>query len=238
MRQLLMLLMCVLPFAASAQWAGEAGAGYLSTSGNSRTSSASARFNLDYTAGVWKNSFSATAINTADRGTTSAERYTVADKVDWNFSERHYAFAALDFDKDLFGGVRQRTSETLGYGYRFLLGPVHRLETEIGAGARQTEAQRVADVRGERESEFIGRGFGKYQWQISETSAFAQSLKVEAGDSNTFSESVTELKLSILGNLFASLSYTLKNNSDVPEGTDKTDSFSAVSLSYKFGDGT
>ena len=46
---------------------------------------------------------------------------------------------------------------------------------------------------------------------------------------------MTELKLSVVGNLFASLSYTIKNNSEVPAGTEQTDTFAAVNLSYAFG---
>ncbi len=86
-----------------------------------------------------------------------------------------------------------------------------------------------------REDDAIGRAFGKYQWALSETSTFIQTLKVESGAENTFTESVTELKLSVVGNLFAALSYTVKHNSDVPADTKKTDTFSAVNLSYAFG---
>jgi putative salt-induced outer membrane protein len=216
-------------------WSGEATLGYLSTSGNATTESVSARLALDYTQTRWKNSFSASAINTSDSGVTRAERYTVGDKVDFNFDERNYAFGALEYEKDLFGGVRERTSETAGYGRHVLSGPVHHLDLEAGVGARQTEAQTVAGVRGEQDRDLIGRAFVKYKWEISPTSTFGQTLKIESGASNTFSESVSELKLSVVGNLFATLSYTVKHNSEVPAGTEQMDTFSAVSLSYKFG---
>ena len=149
---------------------------------------------------------------------------------EYNFDPRNYAFVAVDWEKDRFGGFRERTSETLGYGRHLLTGPRHLLDAEIGAGARQTEAQ----DSGERQDEFIGRLGGKYQWTISETSQFAQTLKVESGDENTYTEAVSELKLSILGNLFLSLSLTARNNSDVPPDTRKTDTFTAISLSYGF----
>ena len=101
----------------------------------------------------------------------------------------------------------------------------------ITGDEEQTEEQgtRVKD------SDTIARGFGKYQWKLSETSAFAQALKVESGAVNTYLESVTELKLSIVGNLFATLAYTVKNNSVVPTGTEHTDTLSAVALTWQFG---
>jgi putative salt-induced outer membrane protein len=140
-------------------------------------------------------------------------------------------FASLDWEKDLFGGIRERTSETLGYGRHVLVGPTHLLDLEIGAGARQSKA----NITGEREQDLIFRGSALYALKLTETSGFRQALKVESGESNTFGEALSELKLAIVGNLFASLSYTLRHNTDVPEGTDRTDSFTAVNLSYGFG---
>lgn len=228
----LLALAALAPLAAAAEpWSGELAAGYLATAGNSQTQSLNGKLALDYTTSLWKNAFLATAISSADNEGSTAERYTVGDKLDYNFSERDYAFLALEWEKDLFGGIRERTSQTVGYGRHVLTGPVHRLDLEAGAGARQTEA----GITGERDDDLIGRLFGKYSAQLSETSSFVQTLKLETGDTNTFTESVSELKASILGNLAAALSYTVRHNSDVPAGTEKTDTFTAVNLSYAFG---
>ena len=219
------------PSLSHAAWKGEAAAGLLTTSGNSESESFNGKFLLDWTQAPWKNSFSATAINQGDEDGRTAERYTVGDKLDWHMTERDYLFGAVDWEKDLFGGFRERTAETVGYGRHILMGPVHTLDLEIGAGARQTEEQDTGD----KENEAIGRAGGKYQWKISDHSAFAQSVKVEYGEDNTFTESITELKLTVINNLFASLSVTLRNNSDVPDDSKKTDTFTAVNLGYAFG---
>lgn len=211
-------------------WKGEAGAGLLATSGNSETQSINGKFLLDYLQARWKNAFTATALNNGDEDGTTAERYTVGNKLDYNLDPKNYLFGAVDFEKDLFGGFRERTAETVGYGRHILTGPVHTLDAEIGGGARQTEEQGTGD----KQNEAIVRAGGKYVWKISETSAFAQALKVEYGKSNTFTEAISELKLSVLGNLFAAVSFTTRNNSDVPVDTKKTDTFTAVSLSYAF----
>lgn len=214
-----------------AQWSGEVGVGYLATSGNTTTESLNGKLLLEYDAGSWKNSLQLLGVYTTDQGETSAERYAAADKVDWELGERNYIFAAIDWEKDLFAGIRERTSETVGYGRHVLVGPVHTLDLEIGAGARQTEE----NITGDRADDLVFRGLGQYEWKFSPTSQFNQSLKVESGASNTFGESISELKLAIVGNLFATLSYTVKHNTDVPAGTERTDTFSAVNLSYTFG---
>jgi putative salt-induced outer membrane protein len=220
------------PLQAQSRWAGDAAVGLLTTSGNSESSTLNAKFELLYRRGLFRNTFSASAINGEQEGLRTAERYTVSDKLEADFTERDYFFLAADYEKDLFGGVRERTSEALGYGRRILLGPVHKLDADLGVGARQTEAQ----FTGERQSEVIGRGSIKYAWKISETSNFSQAVKVESGESNTFTESVTELKLSVIGNVFAGISFTARNNSDVPAGTKETDTFTAINLSYSFGE--
>ena len=216
--------------ALAGEWKGEAGAGLLTTSGNSETQSLNGSFVLEFLAKPWKNTFSASGINNGDEEGRTAERYAVGNKTDWDFTERDYIFLSLEWEKDLFGGIRERTSETAGYGRHVLTGPAHLLDTEIGVGARQTEEQDT----GIEEEEVIGRLSGKYQWLISDTSTFSQNLKVEHGSSNTFTEAVTALKLSIIGNLFAKISFTARNNTDVPADTKKTDTETAISLSYAF----
>ena len=59
-------------------------------------------------------------------------------------------------------------------------------------------------------------------------------LKVEAGSDNTYLESVTAVKSTLVGNLALVASYTVKHNTDVPALTEKTDTYTALSLEYAF----
>lgn len=212
-------------------WYGEAGLGYLQNDGNAQSRSLNGKLVVNYQDECWKNVFAASAINSADAVANTAERYTVGDQLNHDFTENDYIFGALDWEKDLFGGIRERTSETAGYGRHLLRGPVHTLDTELGLGARQTEQQ----ITGLKESDMIGRASARYLWNLTQTSSFGESAKVESGQSNTYLESITELKLAIVGNLFAALSYTVKNNSQVPAGTENTDTSTAINLTYNFG---
>ena len=218
-------------------WSGEASAGVVVTTGNSEGSTANAKGEVVYDSERWRNTFNASALNTTatdpvtGTDTRTAERYLAGNKADFNFTDHDYAFLALEYELDRFGPVRERSSETAGYGRKILTGPAHTLEAELGAGTRQTEAQ----VTEEKDSDAIGRGRVAYKWNFSETSNFSQTAKVESGDSNTFVESVTELRVSLVGKLFALGSYTLRNNSEVPPGAQKTDTITTVSLGWSFG---
>ena len=50
----------------------------------------------------------------------------------------------------------------------------------------------------------------------------------------TYSESVTALSAKLFGDLALVASYTIKNNSDVPPLTEKTDTYTALALEYIF----
>ena len=87
---------------------------------------------------------------------------------------------------------------------------------------------------GTSENETILRGDLKYTWLLGENSEFRQNFVVESGSANTYVESVTALSAKLLGNLALVASYTVKNNSDVPPLTEKTDTYTALSLEYIF----
>jgi len=219
------------------KWSGEVSAGSVVTTGNSESATLNAKGELIYQSERWRNTLNGNALKTETEDpttgdeVTTAERYLVGNKTDLNFTDKDYAFLALEYEKDLIGPTRERASETAGYGRKLLTGPEHLLEAELGAGSRQTEEQGT----GEKETDVIGRLRVAYKWNFSETSYLGETVKVESGDSNTFSESVTELRLSLVEKLFALASYTVRTNSDVPAGAEKTDTITAISLGWTFG---
>ncbi len=225
-------VLAMLPAAAMAEpWWGEASLGVLSTAGNSQTRSINGKFALDYLQGPWRNAFAAQTVQTAAEGQSTGERYLATDKLDFTFSGQNYVFLAGDFEKDLFGGIRRRTTETAGLGRHLLTGPTQLLDLEIGGGARQQQQQESLD----KDVDLIGRAGLDYHYKLSDNSGFHQSLKVESGKANTFTQSLSELKLYVIGNLFASIIYTVQHNSQVDSDIRHTDATTAINFSYVFG---
>lgn len=210
-------------------WAGKVVFGYLATSGNTDNSSLNAAFEVSYTVDKWKHSFAAAAINATEDNATTADAVEAAWKSARNFSEHSYLFGQLDWREDRFSGYETQFSQTFGYGRRLIDTDKHKFSAEIGAGARQSD---LSD--GTKESETIVRGGLQYVWKLSETASFTQIVAVESGRENTFTESVTALSAKLVGNLALVASYTVKNNSDVPPLTEKTDTYTALSLEYLF----
>ena len=203
--------------------------GYLATTGNTETSSLNTSFDAKYIAGSWHHEALASAINATENKLTTAEAYEAGWKSGWDFTDRDYVFGRLNWRKDRFGGFDTQFSQTVGYGRHIIDTDAHDLEGELGFGARQSE-----DQLGVSTNETIGTAALKYKWKFSDTSEFGQTLRFEVGSDNTFSESVTSISAKLIGALNLVASYTIRNNSDVPIGTEKTDTRTAISLEYTF----
>ena len=210
-------------------WSGNAALGYLATSGNTENSNLNTSFEVGYETGEWRHVFEAFAIHATEGDATTAEAYELGWKSERNVSEHDFLFGRIDWRKDRFSGFDTQVSESVGYGRHLIDSSAHTLNAEIGLGARQSELS-----GGGKEDEMIARGGLSYKWLLSESVEFNQDFVIESGEENTYLESVSALKTKLIGNLALVASYTVKNNSDVPVGTENTDTYSALSLEYSF----
>lgn len=210
-------------------WSGSASLGYLSTSGNTDTTSYKTAFKVSHAKEKWTHTFDGAANGAAEEDTTTAEAYQAGWKSSYDFSEHNYLFGMVNWRKDRFSGVDQQLSEAIGYGRRLIETPVHLLNVELGAGHRS--ADRSDNTT---ESSAIATLGLDYQWIFTETSNFEQDIAVESGSDNTYIESVSAVRARLVGDLAIVLSYTVRHNTDVPVGNEKTDTFTAISLEYAF----
>ena len=215
---------------APSPWRGDLALGVVNTSGNTRTRSVNVRGALEYRRSRWGNRFSALAFSGTRDGLTTDERYSAANKTDLQFDEHNYAYTNLAYDNDRFAGVAERYALTIGYGRHVLTGPIHTLDVETGLGANRTRDQ--DDIY---ETAAIVTLGGKYVWAISPNAEFSQTLRTEAGKTNIYVNPISALKLTIVGNLFATFNHEIRYNSQVPEGTRHVDQISTINLGYSFG---
>ena len=210
-------------------FSGRAALGYLSTTGNTETESLNASFLMGWNYEPWHHRFSGLAVRSSTSEVTTAEAYGLSWKTNYDITESSYWYGLVAWDQDEFSSYDQQIREALGYGRHFIDTERHVLSGEVGAGARQ------ADLRdGTSQDETILRLSGDYLWNISETSSFNQTLAIEGGSDNTYFEAKSSLSADIRDNLALVVSYTVKSNSDVLPGTEKTDTFTSVSVEYTF----
>jgi putative salt-induced outer membrane protein len=224
-------------------WSAKLAGGYAKTSGNSDSSAANFSGEGRYDKDRWHHILGATAVinssaeNRDSPSDTTAESYWGGLKSQYDIAPAWYGFASLDWYKDRFSAYDHQLYEAAGAGWRILRSETHKLDIELGAGAKQAKL-----VSGDDQNEAIGLLRGLYTWQISKNAAFVQKLAVLSGSDNTYTESVSQLKAGIIGNVSMVLGYTWKHNSDVeidtslapPRAFDKTDTYTTVSLEYVF----
>lgn len=210
-------------------WTAKAGLGYLATTGNAESTSVNGTLDIGYVVGRWTHELGLLALGAEAEGVTTAERYALAYKAKWDIRDFDYAFGGINYDKDKVSSVEQSLSETLGYGRRLIQNERQELNAEVGVGYRQQDF-----IDGTDQNSAIVRLAGDYLYNISETATFTQTLAVEIGGDNTSTIAVSELNTKIRDALSLVLGFTVNNNSDVPSGFEKTDTFTSINLEYSF----
>lgn len=224
------MLIASLPAAALDTWKVDAELGVLNTSGNTKTSSVTAKGHAINDRDRWRHTLSADALGSSESGNTTAERYSASDKSDYKLGTASYAFAQLTYENDRFSGYDYRTAETVGYGRTAIKRDTLNLDLNAGVGARQSQLS----ASGETEYEGLLHAGGNLAWQISPTATFTQTLVSDMGKRSTVSKSVTALKNQVAGNLAAKISFTAQYTTKVPPGITPLDTETAVTLVYSF----
>lgn len=210
-------------------WKASAEIGYVSTSGNTQTDTLNAKGMASTDRENWRHKMEVTALKASDEMGTTAEKYTFSAQSDYKLRDPNYLFGLITYENDKFSGYQYQTGESIGYGRRVVNEPSVKLDLEIGPGARQSKLD-----SGETDNEALLRGAAKLEWDISASAKFTEALTVEAGQNATITKSVTGLSARINGSLSMKITYTYKNTSEVPVGTDDTDTETAVTLVYNF----
>ena len=139
-------------------------------------------------------------------------------------------FGNLRHIDDEFGGFSTQSTLSGGVGWNVIKEEGHTLNLETGAGYRRSEEQGT----GIKTTEPTFVGSAKWAYQATETTELSNDFRVEAASDNTFVENEIAARVKINSSLGLKVSYLLRNNSDVPVGTEKKDTLTSVSLDYKF----
>ncbi|WP_290612082.1 DUF481 domain-containing protein [Arsukibacterium sp. UBA3155] len=219
-------------------WKTSAELGAITTSGNTVGTSITGKIDARQELESWSNQYIASAFFKEDEkldaeGNTiterSAERYLISAKGAYKLDKEHdNLFIIGSHTSDKFGAFEKYNTVAVGYGTRLYNAETQNLDVEIGpgyfSGTRAT---------GESESGFIVRGAAAYEWQISESAAFSQTLSVEYGTDNTRTIAETALTAKINGAMQMKAAFLVQNDSDVVD-KENTDTQTSLTLVYSF----
>mgnify|MGYP006154608225 CR=1 FL=1 len=220
-------------------WTTSAELGAITTTGNTEGTSITGKIDAKQDLTNWSNQYILSAFFKEDEKTDdngdkytekSAEKYLISAKTAYKLdNEFDKLFAFGSYTDDEFGAYTEYTTVALGYGTRVYNAEDKHLDVEIGpgyfTGKRST---------GETEKGLIVRGAAAFNWTISESASFAQTLSVEYGDDNTRTISETSLLAKINGSLQMKAAFLVQNDSSVPEGKKSTDTQTSLTLVYSF----
>ncbi len=213
-------------------WSGSAELSFLSTSGNTSTSSLGGGLEVDYKPAPWTVVFKANYLRASTNGVTTAEQLGASAKGIRDLTARVDVFAGGSYLRNRFAGFNSLVTGEGGAGYKILLGPVHALRGELGFGYTH-EAQLVGDNRSYASAR---AGLG-YKWQISKVAAFTNdvSYSYDLSDSkNWIAAEKAAIAASMTAVFSLKASYTLLYNNEPVPTFKKTDTATAVALVAKF----
>ena len=215
--------------AAAADWTAKGELGGSFASGNSENEAVNAALGFKGTYDDWTHTLGFAGNYGSDGGTTTAQRWEVRGQTQYLFTERAYAFGAARYEDDRFSAYDFQTSLSGGLGYKIIDNDRTKLWVQGGPGYRYAEL----NVTGESEDGVIFRGDLGFDHQFTETTKLVERFLVEAGSDNTYLQNDIGLEVSINSTLALRLGYQIRHNTDVPPGTEKTDTLTTVGLIYE-----
>ncbi len=216
----------------------EGGLGFIFTSGNTETTSINAsleghqeleKWSNDYTLeGLYKEETVDVDGEEVDR--TSAQKFFASGQGNYKLENPDYRlFGFGSYEDDRFSSYNYQATLAAGWNQKLWQTDNTSFEYSVGPGYSWAETQE--DVE---QNSFIVRASGAFEWLISDTAKFSQTLSTEVGSENTKSRAESALTATISGNLSMKLSVKLDHNSNVNEGVEKLDTATAVTLVYSF----
>lgn len=211
-------------------WSGLVGFSYANARGNTDTLAVTGDGSVRYvTASPWRYTGTFSFVNREENNARTEERYEARGSADYFLTEENYLYGRLSWRKDNFGAIEEEWLPSVGYGRVLLHNERHKLNGEVGIGYRFAD---LAD--GTSEDGPAATAGLIYAWQISDTAVFSQTAAVEWTEDNTYFESETGIRVTVVGDLSARATYRLRHNTDVPAGTRNSDFLTTIGLEYKF----
>ena len=213
--------------------------GFISTTGNTETTSITAGINAHQEFEMWSNDYiieglykreTVEGADGEDVEFTSAQKFFASAQGNYKLDNPDYRlFLFSSYEDDRLSNFDYQATVAAGWNQKVLQNKRHTLEYSIGPGYTFVETQ-----EGVEQNSAIVRASGAYAWKISDTAKFTQTVSTEVGSENTKSRAESALTATISGNLSMRISFKMDHNSNVASNIDKLDTETSVSLVYNF----
>ena len=211
-------------------WTGTGQLGFSMTSGNSDTENLTAGLKLGRESEQWVNDFSVDLLKASSDDVDTAERFIIGTRNGYKFDANDYVYNNSRYDNDNFSGFDYTVTTSFGWGHEYFDNETSKLVTELGLGYK-IEALDV-DRSENKGVVFVGKM--DYMRQITASTKFIDTLLVEAGDDNTFTQNDAGFQFKVSDRFSVKLAHQFRHNTDAPFGKDSTDTLISANLVYDF----
>ena len=217
-------------------WFGKLDFSFLSTSGNTDTTSIGGGLEHNYRPKPWLFTLKGAYLRGATDGITTAESFTGSLRASRDLTERLDVFVGASYLRNKFSGINNLYSFDTGAGYKLLLGPVHFLRAEAGVGYTREE-DIILDVVTPSRGYANARAGLAYKWQFTKNAAFTNDFGYLLDLDETANWFISD-KAAVTANISKILalqaSWTLLYRNQPVPGFGKTDTATAVGIVAKF----
>lgn len=224
-------------------WEVAAEMGVIATSGNTETTSVQAKIDAKHRLQRWHNQYIFSALFKEDQilrdddtkeTEKTAEKYFASIKGAYQLERDNTNFFLFgSHADDQFGSYRTYSTAALGFGTRLFESESMKLDAEIGPGYFRAERVLVDDFR-QHESGFLVRGAASFNWQLTDTTEFTQTLSVESAEDNTRTVAESSVSTRINGAMQLKVGLNISHDTDVAPEKENTDMTTYINLVYKF----
>ena len=184
--------------------------GAVITTGNTEDENFNFRGEVDWRSDAWVYGFLIDGFRSSRQDVLAAHRMYYVASAQYDINEDSFILSRVAHEDDRFSGYDYQTDVSVSYGRNLLTTrPNMALTVEGGVGARRSR------LENDEFDEAIVRFAGDYEWSISESAVFGQSLSTEVGDETSIYRSESSIETAILDNLSLRFSINIKYQTDV-----------------------
>lgn len=215
---------------------GEAALNGSLTTGNTETTDIGFGLKLAKETENWKHSIKASADYGKADGEENKNRYALGYQIDRNITEQLYGYGSADYFSDDFGAFKQGYFLGGGIGYQILPDAPLTWSVEAGGGYRSQKARLpLNNPTGEpsrTENEIAGQLGSDLDYVFNEQVSAYNDTELLYSASDTFITNEIGVTSQLFDSFALRASFRVEHHTDVPVGTEKTDTISRIGIVY------
>ena len=207
-----------------------ADAAYISTNGNTETTTISGGDKIDHKTGDWLFTQEARATWGKADGQENVGNYMALLRPDYLISEKLSAYALGTWRRDVFSGISREFQEGAGLSFHALTGPTNQVDLDAGGGWVQRK-----DILGGEDTFSMARTGARYKHGFTEKAYFeargAYLFNLEDGDDSQGNAALS-LVAPIAGKFAMKLAYDVFYRNKPLPGFEKTDTTFGAGIQF------